>query len=102
MAFSSYLSLLLVPLTSLATAAPSSDHVVSRAAPIVNQTTCDGKQFTYESLAGYGFIPSNARDKFGDTIGGIGSSAAIDRNSWKKLKNGSYTGILYAIPDRGW
>ncbi|CAF9921435.1 MAG: hypothetical protein HETSPECPRED_004542 [Heterodermia speciosa] len=69
---------------------------------VVNQTTCDGKHFTYEALAGYGFIPSNARDKYGDTIGGIGSSIALDRASWKKTKSGSYTGILWALPDRGW
>jgi hypothetical protein len=34
--------------------------------------------------------------------GGIGSSIAIDHNSWRKLRNGSYTGTLYALPDRGW
>jgi len=83
-------------------ALPSSNDILPKAAPVVNQTSCNGKQYSYHSLAGYGFIPSNARDKFGDTIGGIGSSAAIDRSSWKKTKNGSYTGILYAIPDRGW
>lgn len=74
----------------------------NQASPVVNQTTCDGKQFTYQSLAGYGLIPSNARDKYGDTIGGIGSSIALDRASWKKAKSGSYTGILWALPDRGW
>ena len=88
---------------SISTAAlPSLDYISPKTAPVVNQTTCDGKQYTYQSLAGYGFIPSNARDKFGDTIGGIGSSAAIDRNTWKKTTNGSYTGILWALPDRGW
>ena len=68
---------------------------------VVNQTTCDGKQFTYEQLAGYGFVPSNARDKYGDTLGGFGSAIALDRNSWRK-KGRSYTGILWALPDRGW
>lgn len=48
---------------------------------IVSQTTCAGKKYTYESLAGYGFIPSDARDKFGDTLGGIGSSIAIKKAS---------------------
>ena len=74
--------------------APSSDYV--------NQTTCNGQIYTYNQLAGYGFIPSNARDKFGDTIGGIGSSIAIDKSTWRKRRNGSYTGILWALPDRGW
>ena len=81
---------------------PASEHLRPRADDFVNQTTCNGAQYTYESLAGYGLIPSNARDKFGDTIGGIGSSIVLDRKSWKKSKSGSYTGILYAIPDRGW
>lgn len=84
-------------------ATPSAVHYV-RAQPdsVVNQTTCDGRQYTYQKLAGYGFVPSDARDKFGDTIGGIGSSAAIERKSWKKNKQGSYTGTLWALPDRGW
>jgi hypothetical protein len=68
----------------------------------VNQTTCNGKQYTYQELAGYGAISGNARDEFGDTIGGIGSSLAIDRSKWVKLANGSYTGVLWALPDRGW
>jgi len=53
-------------------------------------------------LAGYGLVPSNARDRYGDTIGGMGSSATIDPQSWKLQSNGSYTGLLYALPDRGW
>jgi len=94
--------LLFLIFSFFAAARPSPNDIPPREPPIVNQTTCDGKQYSYQSLAGYGFISSNARDKFGDTIGGIGSSAAIDRRSWKRLNNGSYTGVLYAIPDRGW
>lgn len=41
----------------------------------VNSTTCNGKSYSYNELAGYGLIPSDARDKFGDTIGGIGSAS---------------------------
>lgn len=68
----------------------------------VNQTTCNGAQYIYNALAGYGFVPSNTTDKSGDTIGGIGSSIAVDRSSWQKTSAGSYTGIVYALPDRGW
>ena len=71
-------------------------------ASVVNQTTCNGQTYTYQQLAGYGFIPSDARDKFGDTIGGIGSSLALDRNTWKKTNGSSYTGTLWTLPDRGW
>jgi hypothetical protein len=72
------------------------------AAGFVNQTTCNGKTYTYEELAGYGFVPGNARDEFGDTLGGYGSASALDRTQWKKLGNGSYTGVLWGLPDRGW
>ena len=37
--------------------------------PVVNQTTCAGVTYTYQKLAGYGFVPGNARDSAGDTIG---------------------------------
>lgn len=70
--------------------------------PVTNRTTCDGEQYTYQELAGYGFVPNDARDKFGDTLGGYGSSIAMDRKQWRKVKDGLYTGIVYAIPDRGW
>lgn len=72
------------------------------AGAFVNQTTCNGKTYAYEELAGYGFVPGNARDGFGDTLGGYGSAIALDRTQWKKLGNGSYTGVLWGLPDRGW
>jgi hypothetical protein len=71
-------------------------------AAVVNQTTCGDTTYQYTGLAGYGFIPSNATDKHGDTIGGIGSSIAIDQSSWRKLGKDGYAGTLYTIPDRGW
>ena len=68
----------------------------------VNTTTCNGNTYVYQALAGYGFVPSDARDKFGDTAGGFGSSAAFDQRSWRVDSKGVYTGVLYALPDRGW
>jgi hypothetical protein len=67
----------------------------------VSTTLCAGKSYTYDELAGYGFVPNNATDKYGDTLGGFGSAIALDRSKWKKKKDG-YTGVLYALPDRGW
>lgn len=87
--------------SSIITAATSCVALVSAQYPttrVVNQTTCGGNQYTYNGLAGYGAVPATARDRFGDTIGGIGSSAAIDKRTWFKWGNGSYTGILWAIP----
>jgi hypothetical protein len=65
----------------------------------VNQTTCNGQTYSYDGLAGYGFIPSNFRDKIGDTLGGL-SSLAFD--SWKKTGEGAYEGVIWVLPDRGW
>ncbi|CZS99297.1 uncharacterized protein RAG0_07672 [Rhynchosporium agropyri] len=75
--------------------------LVSSALGFVNKTTCNGKTYTYEELAGYGTVPSNSRDEFGDTLN-FGSGLALDRSQWKKLSNGSYTGVLWGLPDRGW
>ncbi|THW41471.1 outer membrane autotransporter [Aureobasidium pullulans] len=88
----------LAALSGIVAAAPSSKSHKSSA---VNTTTCGGQTYVYQELAGYGFVPGNARDKFGDTLGGIGSSIAIDKNTWKK-KGQSCSGILWALPDRGW
>ena len=74
----------------------------SKSDPVVNQTTCGGRTFTYQQLAGYGFVASDARDKFGDTLGGYGSAIALDKNAWKKTGDDTYTGLLYTLPDRGW
>ncbi|KAI4238455.1 MAG: hypothetical protein LQ349_001086 [Xanthoria aureola] len=99
----SCLCLVLSSCLSLTTAVPTSPSNTPQAdGNVVNQTICNGKQYTYQRLAGYGFVPSNARDRYGDTLGGWGSSIAIDQNTWRKLKDGTYTGTLYAIPDRGW
>jgi len=79
---------------------------VARDVSGVNVTSCKDKTYVYEGLAGWGLLPSDARDKFGDTIGGIGSAIALDTKSWKR-KTGdgnkeAYEGILYGLPDRGW
>jgi hypothetical protein len=92
-----------VPLTLLVgSALTAPGRRCSNSTSTVNTTTCNGNTFVYQSFVGYGFTPSNARDKFGDTAGGIGSSAAIDPTSWKVNRDGSYTGALWALPDRGW
>lgn len=67
----------------------------------VSQTTCGSRKFSYEELAGFGSVPSDARDKFGDTLS-MGSSLALDRSSWKKRKQGGYEGVVWGLPDRGW
>jgi hypothetical protein len=60
-----------------------------------------GSTFTNDGLVGVARVPSNARDKYGETLGGWGSAMAFVPGSWK-MKNGTYTGNLVAVPDRGW
>ncbi|KAI1360953.1 esterase-like activity of phytase-domain-containing protein [Xylaria arbuscula] len=85
-----------------ALAAFTSASSIGRRATSVNSTTCNGVKYSYDELAGYGFVPSNAVDKLGDTLGGLGSSLHLDQGAWKKHCNGTYSGILWSLPDRGW
>ncbi|KAH7356216.1 esterase-like activity of phytase-domain-containing protein [Pyrenochaeta sp. MPI-SDFR-AT-0127] len=100
MLFAASFGLLALPLTQVL-----ANPVIARKDPApVNVTTCNGEKYIYEELAGYGKLASNVRDKFGDTIGGIGSAIALDKGSRKRSKDkkGTYSGILYGLPDRGW
>lgn len=87
-----------------ALAAQATAHVLlsRNTSAVVNTTTCNGKNYLYEELAGYGYVVTDAVDRFGDTLGGLGSAIHIDRSSWKKACNGTYTGVLWSLPDRGW
>ena len=98
----------LSPFLSLLALAAVCSAAVDLPSSIVSQTECNGKTYTYEGLAGYGFVPSNFRDKFGDTVS-LGSSIALEKDSWKKKdrkknygKETYYTGTLWMLPDRGW
>jgi len=62
----------------------------------------EGSTFVNQGLVGVARVPSDARDQFGDTLGGFGSAMAMDLNSWKKNRDGSYAGTLLMVPDRGW
>lgn len=85
-------------LSGSALAAPSKR---ADSAPTVFATSCEGKNYVYNELSGFGTLASDARDKFGDTLAGLGSSIVVDKTSWKK--NGdTWSGLLYALPDRGW
>jgi hypothetical protein len=98
-------ALLALPVSRVLASPVSSNAAGSAdAAAPVNVTACNGKTYTYSELAGYGKLASDARDKFGDTIGGIGSSMALDKKSWKRNQGSteSYQGIIYGLPDRGW
>ena len=68
----------------------------------VAQVKIGHDKYNYLGLVGHADFPSDARDQYGDTAGGWGSGIAADLSKWKKNKDGSYSGIIYGVPDRGW
>ncbi|KLJ08083.1 hypothetical protein EMPG_16472 [Blastomyces silverae] len=66
---------------------------------LVKKVTCGGNTYKYHGLEGYGFVPSNAVDKYGDTMGGIGGALAIEPASWHRREDGTYEGIAWTLPD---
>ena len=65
-----------------------------------HSVTVDGKVFTVKGLVGIGRIPSNARDKFGETFGS-GSAMTPDGRTWRR-DGDSYQGSFFLLPDRGY
>ena len=53
-----------------------------------------------KGLVATGRVPSNARDKFGETTISA-SGMAVDQRAWRKTANG-YRGVIYLLPDRGY
>lgn len=91
----SLLHLLTLGLATGVTASPPKPAPPNKA---VTSITCNSESYSYDGLAGFGSLPSTARDQFGDTIS-IGSSMAV--KNWKKIGK-SYKGTLFGLPDRGW
>jgi hypothetical protein len=55
-----------------------------------------------QGIVGFGFIPNDAKDSTGDTIGGIGSAIALKPGSFNAKSDGTFTGTLVVQPDRGY
>lgn len=70
-------------------------------APLANaqSVTFQGSTFTNHGLVGVGRIAASTLDSFGETFGSF-SAFYIDQASWTRT-GGSYSGTLYAQPDRG-
>ena len=62
--------------------------------------TIGGATISSKGLVGVGRVPAAQRDKFGETFGSL-SGLALDPRTWRRNADGSYTGTLYAQPDRG-
>jgi hypothetical protein len=95
----------LVVLLGLVTQFVSGQSTTAATAPSaapVAQVSIGNNSYTYESLVGHGFWAASSQDFKGDTSGGWGSAISADVSSWKQLSDGSYQGIFYTIPDRGW
>src|SRR5262245_12500499 len=62
--------------------------------------TVGGLTLVNQGLVGGGRIPSDRRDKLGETFGS-GSGLAADVKSWRRTADG-YSGTFYLLPDRGY
>jgi hypothetical protein len=71
-------------------------------APTLSSTvSLGGQNYVNQGLVGVGVFATNVIDGRGDTFGSF-SSFKVDHNTWRKNANGSYSGTLYALPDRGY
>src|SRR5215468_5640410 len=74
--------------------------LVPASAPLAEETVTIGDLvFVNKALVGVGRLPSDLRDKLGETFGS-GSAIAVDPKSWMRTPAG-YAGAFYMLPDRG-
>lgn len=57
-----------------------------------------GKTYVNHGLVAVGWLPAATRDFNGESLGSFSSMAVAD---WKKAADGSYTGVMRTLPDRG-
>ncbi len=62
--------------------------------------TFSGHTFVNKGLIAIGRLPSNLRDKFGETLGS-GSALAVEPESWRRIGE-AYEGSFLLLPDRGY
>ena len=60
-----------------------------------------GVTYLNKGLVGVGNFPASAIDGLGDTLGSF-SSFKVDPATWRRHPDGSYSGTLYTLPDRGY
>ncbi len=73
----------------------------SLAAQPVTTVTLNGQIFVNQGLVGVGRMPAALKDKFGETFGSF-SAFTFQPGSWRRNADGSYSGTLFAQPDRGY
>ncbi len=95
-------SLLLAAAVSPLYASNYSTPFLDATTPTNSSTVSFGSQnFVNKGLVGVGVFATNVIDGRGDTFGSF-SSFKLDHNTWRKNANGSYSGTLYTLPDRGY
>ncbi len=62
--------------------------------------TTGGVTYVNGGIQGVGRIPATTRDFNGESFGAF-SGMTADASTWRRNTNGTYTGTLFAIPDRG-
>src|SRR6266542_3437613 len=86
-----------LPIVALALIAWLAPAPATRGAETV---TIGDLTFVNQALVGVRRLPSDLRDKFGETFGS-GSAIAVDPKSWLRTATG-YQGTFYMLPDRGY
>jgi hypothetical protein len=65
-----------------------------------SSVTLNGQTFVNHGLVGVGRLSAATRDFNGETLGSF-SDMALDLANWRRLADGTYTGSLLTLPDRG-
>jgi len=69
---------------------------------LAQNLTFEGSTFVNKGLVGVARVPSDAKDAFRETLGGFGSAMAFVPGTWRQDRDGTYSGQLWMVPDRGW
>lgn len=94
----------LAGLLALALAGAAAAQSLSYATPHWDKSAGDvavsfeGKTYVNHGLVAVGWLPAATRDFNGETLGSFSSMALA---GWKKDADGSYSGVLRTLPDRG-
>ncbi|CAN5191112.1 esterase-like activity of phytase family protein [soil metagenome] len=85
-----------------AAVAQSQTYVTKHWSDVAGDTTVtlNGQTFVNRGLVGVGRLSAATRDFNGETLGSF-SGMALDLASWRRLADGTYTGSLTTLPDRG-
>lgn len=101
---SRHLAASLVGLAALALAAGASAQSATYATPHWDRSPGDvtvrfgGKTYVNHGLVAVGWLPAATRDFNGETLGSFSSMALAN---WTRAADGSYSGTLRTLPDRG-